>query len=57
MRPQYLKDFISLSAGEASQQALRALIKLCNFLLPGQLSSEICHLLYGASLCDERWRN
>jgi hypothetical protein len=51
MRPQYLKDIISLSAGEAGQQALRALTKLCNFLLSGQLPSEICHLLYGASLC------
>jgi hypothetical protein len=51
MRPQYLKDIISLSAGEAGQQALRALTKLCNFLLSGQLPSEICHLLYSASLC------
>jgi hypothetical protein len=37
MRPQDLKDIISLSAGEAGQQALRALTKLCNFLLSGQL--------------------
>jgi hypothetical protein len=51
MRPQYLKDIISLSAGEVGQKALRALTKLCNFLLSGQLPSEICHLLYGASLC------
>jgi hypothetical protein len=51
MRPQYLKDIISLSAGEAGQKALRALTKLCNFLLTGQLPSEICILLYGASLC------
>jgi hypothetical protein len=43
MRPQYLKD-ISLSADEAGQKALRALTKLCNFLLSGQLPSEICHL-------------
>jgi hypothetical protein len=33
MRPQSLKDIISLLAG---QQALRALTKLCNFLLSGQ---------------------
>jgi hypothetical protein len=46
MRPQYLKDIISLSAGEAGQKALRALTKLCNFLFSGQLPSEICHLLY-----------
>jgi hypothetical protein len=51
MGPQYLKDIISLAAGETGQQALRALTKLCNFLLSGQLPSEICHLLYGASLC------
>jgi hypothetical protein len=51
MRPQYLKDIISLSAGEAGQQALRALTKLCNFLLSDQLPSEICHVLYDASLC------
>jgi hypothetical protein len=50
MRPQYLKDIISLSAGEPGQQALRALTKLCNFLLSGQLPSEICRLLYGPSL-------
>jgi hypothetical protein len=46
MRPHYLKDIISLSAGEAGQKAIRALTKLCNFLLSGQLPSEICHLLY-----------
>jgi hypothetical protein len=40
---------VNRSAG--SEQALRALTKLCNFLLSGQLPSEICHLLYGASLC------
>jgi hypothetical protein len=51
MRPQYLKDIISLSADEAGDQALRALTKRCNFLLSDQLTSEICHLLYGASLC------
>jgi hypothetical protein len=50
MIPEYLKDIISLSAGEAGQRALRALTKLCNFLLPGQLPSKICHLLYGVSL-------
>jgi hypothetical protein len=50
MRLQYLKD-ISWSAGEAGQQALRALTKFCNFLLFGQLPSEICHSLYSASLC------
>jgi hypothetical protein len=51
MRPQYLKNIISLSAGKTGQQALRSLTKLCNFFLSGQLPSEICHLLYGPSLC------
>jgi hypothetical protein len=51
MRPQYLKDIITLSADEAGDQALRALTKRCNFLLSDQLPSKICHLLYGASLC------
>jgi hypothetical protein len=51
MRPQYLKDIISLSADEAGQQALRALTKLCIFLLSVQFPSEMSHLLYGASLC------
>jgi hypothetical protein len=33
MRPQYLKDIISLSAGEAGQRALRALTKLQFFIV------------------------
>jgi hypothetical protein len=33
MRPQYLKDIISLSAGEADQRALRDITKLCNFFI------------------------
>jgi hypothetical protein len=49
MRPQYLKDIISLSAGVAGQQALRALTKLCNFLLSGQLPSEIWYVFIGLS--------
>jgi hypothetical protein len=57
MRPQYLKDIISLSAGETGQQALRALTKMCKFFFSGQLPSEICHLLYGASLCALHSKN
>jgi hypothetical protein len=59
MKPQYLKDIISLSAGEASQQALRALIKLCNFLLSSFFLPSFIPsfrnlsfiIMYGASLC------
>jgi hypothetical protein len=35
MRPQYLKDIISLSAGEVGQKALRALTKLWIFYYLG----------------------
>lgn len=51
LRPQHLKDIISLSAGEAGQRALKSITKLCNFLLAGKLNVVICELLYGASLC------
>lgn len=51
LRPQHLKDIISLSAGEAGQRALISITKLSNFLLAGKLNNEICELLYGASLC------
>lgn len=51
LRPQHLKDIISLSAGEAGKRALASITKLSNFLLAGKLNEEICELLYGASLC------
>ncbi|XP_008486032.1 uncharacterized protein LOC103522716, partial [Diaphorina citri] len=51
MRPQYLKDVTSKSAGEAGCRALSAITNLCNFLLSGNLPDDLCPLLYGASLC------
>lgn len=51
LRPQHLKDIISLSAGENGQKALISLTKLSNFLLAGNLNEGMCELLYGASLC------
>lgn len=51
LRPQHLKDIISLSAGAAGKRALESITKLCNFMLAGKLNEEICELLYGASLC------
>lgn len=50
-RPQFLKDIISVSAGEAGKRALSSLTQLCNFLLSGKVINEICPILYGASLC------
>ncbi len=51
LRPQHLKDIISLSAGEAGRRALDAVTRLTNFMLAGKLNDEICELIYGASLC------
>jgi hypothetical protein len=60
MRPQYLKDIISLSAGEAGQRALRDLTKLCNFFIVWptffrNLSFIIWCVFMRPS--EERWRN
>lgn len=51
LRPQHLKDLVSMSAGEAGNRALRSITKLINFFLAGKLNDEVCELLYGASLC------
>jgi hypothetical protein len=38
MRPQFLKDMISFSAGEAGKRALTSLTSLCNFILAAKNS-------------------
>jgi hypothetical protein len=50
-RPQFLKDMISVSAGEAGQRALSSITLLCNFLLSGKIINEMCPFIFGASLC------
>lgn len=50
-RPQFLKDIISVSAGEAGKRVLKALSQLCNFLLSGRVNEQVCPFLFGASLC------
>jgi hypothetical protein len=51
MRPQFLKDMISFSAGEAGKRALTSLTSLCNFILAAKIPEEIQPIFYGASLC------
>jgi hypothetical protein len=50
-RPQFLKHMISVSAGEAGQRALSSISLLCNFLLSGKITNEICRFILGAFLC------
>jgi hypothetical protein len=50
-RPQFLKDMISVCAGEAGQRALSSITLLCNFLLSGKIINEMCPFIFGASLC------
>jgi hypothetical protein len=51
MRPQFLKDMVSFSAGEAGKRALTAITKLCNFILDGKINEEVLPIFFGASLC------
>ncbi|XP_031348412.1 uncharacterized protein LOC116174613 [Photinus pyralis] len=51
LRPQFLKDIISKSAGDAGKRVLTAITKLCNFMLDGKVHPEILPILYGATLC------
>ncbi|CAG9109033.1 unnamed protein product [Plutella xylostella] len=51
LRPQHLKELISVSAGDNGHKLLESLTRLCNFLLKGMLNLEVCPYLYGASLC------
>lgn len=51
LRPQHLKELIAVTAGDGGQHLLESLVRLCNFLLKGDLNPEICPYLYGASLC------
>lgn len=49
-KPQYLKDVISLSASEAGDRVLTAITDLCNFMLAGKVTQDVCPFIYGASL-------
>lgn len=51
-RPQYLKDLLSISAGNVSTDVISALTDLMNFMLRGEVNPTVSKYLYGASLCD-----
>jgi hypothetical protein len=51
MRPQFLQDMVSFSAGEAGKRSLIAITKLCNFILAGKINEEVLPIFFGASLC------
>lgn len=50
-RPQFFKDIISLSAGNAGTEALKAITDLSNFMLRGLVNKVVCKYLYGGTLC------
>ena len=50
LRPQHLKDCISISAGDASISFLTSLTELVNHLTNGHLSTALRPFLYGAQL-------
>jgi hypothetical protein len=52
MRPQYLKDIISLSAGEAGQKALRALTKLQFFIIWATSFRNLPFIVWCVFLCS-----
>jgi hypothetical protein len=51
MRPQFLKDMVSFSAGEAGGRALAAITRQCNFIFTGKINKDVLPIFYGASLC------
>lgn len=51
LSPQFVKDIISHSAGDAGVQALSAITRLCNFILSGKINNNIWKYMFGATLC------
>ena len=51
IRPQHLKDLISLTNGEAGSKLLTSITSLTNLMLSGKVLSSICKIIYGARLC------
>lgn len=51
LRPEHLRELVSPSAGDNGPRLLESLVRLCNFLLRGELNPEICPFLYGGTLC------
>jgi len=57
LRPQHLKDWISISAGDASTSFLTSLGELVNHLTNGHLPTALQPFLYGAQLHGLRKNN
>jgi len=57
LRPQHLKDCISISAGDASTSLLTSLTELVNHLTNGHLPTPLRPFLYGAQLHGLRKNN
>lgn len=51
LRPQHLKDLLSISNGDAARKLLTSLTKFCNFLLSGNINPGVTNVLYGATIC------
>lgn len=49
--PQYMNDIISKHTGDDGIKALWSLTRLVNIILSGEVNSDVCKYLYGASLC------
>lgn len=50
-RPQFFKDMISKTAGEAGERALKAITRFVNFVAVGEVPLDIRPIFFGASLC------
>ena len=50
LRPQLLKDLVSVTADDSGYNLLKSLTNLCNFLLSGRLHHAIYPYFFGASL-------
>jgi len=50
LRPQHLKDCISITAGDASTSLFTSLMELVNYLANGHLPTDLRPFLYGAQL-------
>jgi len=57
LRPQHLKDCISISAGDASTSLLTSLTESVNHLMNGHLVTALRPFLYGAQLHSLRKNN
>lgn len=51
IRPQHLKDLTGLTNGDAGNKILQSLTNLSNLILSGTVLSQICPIVYGATLC------